>query len=175
MRRDRDADGRPENARPRDAMGRPLPRGAPGGVPRVPADLDVGPADGLDLAQRYLDDDLPFHAHEVLEAVWKAAPDAERDLWQGLAQLAVGVTHLLRGNVAGGRALLGRGADRLEPWAGGSPWGLDVDGLRALVGASLAEPDPPPVPGLRLRRPPHLVPEGEGGPPVASPAVRPLG
>ena len=32
----------------------------------------------------------PFHAHEVLEASWKAAPPAERDLWQGLAQLAVG-------------------------------------------------------------------------------------
>ena len=39
----------------------------------------------------------PFHAHEVLEAFWKAAPPAERDFWQGLAQLAVGLTHARRG------------------------------------------------------------------------------
>ena len=52
-------------------------------------------------AQRLLDAGLPFHAHEVLEAAWKAAPPDERELWRGLAQLAVGLTHLQRGNGRG--------------------------------------------------------------------------
>ena len=41
---------------------------------------------------------VPFHAHEALEAMWKCSPANERDLWQGLAQLAVGATHAARGN-----------------------------------------------------------------------------
>src|ERR1700722_15528100 len=90
--RDRDATGRARNARPRDALGRPLPRGAAGNE-RIPDDLVLPPDEALDLAQDLLDAGRPFHAHEVLEASWKAAPPGERDLWQGLAQIAVGVTH----------------------------------------------------------------------------------
>ena len=54
---------------------------------------------------------MPFHAHEVLEDAWKAAPEAERELWRGLAQLAVGLTHAARGNTRGGVALLERGKE----------------------------------------------------------------
>ena len=89
--RERDDSGRPRNTRPRDELGRPLLRGAAGAA-RVPDDLVLAPADSLVEAQRLLDAGLSFHAHEVLEATWKAAPDAERELWQGLAQLAVGLT-----------------------------------------------------------------------------------
>src|SRR5262249_28635012 len=71
------------------------------------------------------------HAHEVLEATWKAAPAAERDLWQGLAQLAVGLTHARRGNAHGAAALLRRGANRLRGYPGDGPYGIDVAGLRA--------------------------------------------
>ncbi len=85
MSRDRDTEGRPRNARPRDALGRPLGRGA-AGEPRVADDLVLAPAATLAEAQRLIDADRPFHAHEVLEARWKASPDAERDLWQGLAR-----------------------------------------------------------------------------------------
>ena len=95
--RDRDPAGRARNARPRDGLGRPLPHDAEG-VERVPDDLVLPPAESLAEAQRLLDAGRPFHAHEVLEGTWKAAPDAERDLWQGLAQLAVGLTHRARGN-----------------------------------------------------------------------------
>ncbi|WP_261993079.1 DUF309 domain-containing protein, partial [Streptomyces sp. adm13(2018)] len=42
---------------------------------------------------RLLDAGMPFHAHEVFEDAWKSGPASERDLWQGLAQLAVGLTH----------------------------------------------------------------------------------
>src|SRR4051812_7649149 len=113
--RDRDARGRALNARPRDGLGRPLPRDAEG-VERVPEDVVLPPLDSLDEARRLLDGGRPFHAHEVLEGTWKAAPDRERDLWQGLAQLAVGLTHLARGNPTGAVTLLRRGAARIAPY-----------------------------------------------------------
>ncbi|MEJ5946726.1 DUF309 domain-containing protein [Pseudokineococcus basanitobsidens] len=168
--RERDERGRAQNARPRDVLGRPLPRGAEG-VPRVPEDLDLPPREALVEAQRLLDAGMPFHAHEVLEAVWKSAPAAERDLWQGMAQLAVGLTHHLRGNDRGAGVLLRRGRGRVAPWASGtsdpSPDGgalVDVDGLldwssrllevvddRARAGT----PDPPVPPrSPRIRRRP---------------------
>jgi hypothetical protein len=123
--RDRDAAGRARNARPRDALGRPLPRGATGDE-RIPDDLALPPAEALRLAQQLLDDGRPFHAHEVLEASWKTAPPAERDLWQGLAQIAVGHTHARRGNAHGAAALLRRGADRVAGYAGAAPHGIDA-------------------------------------------------
>ena len=152
--RERDRSGRPRNARPRDALGRPLPRGEPG-VVGVPDDVVMGPSEALIEAQRLLDEGLPFHAHEVLEAAWKAAPDAERDLWQGLAQLAVGLTHALRGNNLGAATLLRRGADRISGFAAAPPHGTDVTGLlhwaRTLAG-HLDDPSsdagPPAVPKL---------------------------
>jgi len=128
--RDRDPRGRARNARPRDAAGRPLAHGAPG-VDRVPEDLVLAPPDALAEAQRLLDEGLPFQAHEVLEGAWKAATGAERTLWQGLAQLAVGLTHAQRHNATGAVALLERGAERINPFAAESPHGVDVAGLFA--------------------------------------------
>ena len=128
LERERDEAGRPRNARPRDELGRPLPRGD-AGVVRVPDDLVLAPADSLVEAQRLLDEGRPFHAHEVLEATWKAAPAAERELWQGLAQLAVGLTHALRENSTGAATLLRRGAERISGYADEPPYGIDVTGL----------------------------------------------
>ena len=127
-RRDRDPAGRARNARPRDALGRPLPRGAAGDE-RIPDDLILPPAEALKLAQELLDAERPFHAHEVLEASWKSAPAAERDLWQGLAQIAVGLTHARRGNAQGAAALLRRGADRVAGYADSPPHGIDAAGV----------------------------------------------
>jgi uncharacterized protein len=126
--RERNARGQAQNARPRDALGRPLPRGAVG-VERVPEDLVLEPVPALVEAQRLLDAGLPFHAHEVLEASWKSAPEEERDLWQGLAQLAVGLTHVLRGNPAGATTLLQRARRRLALYADHPPYGIDTVGL----------------------------------------------
>jgi uncharacterized protein len=140
--RDRDQAGRPRNARPRDALGRPLPRGARG-EPGVPDDLALPPVDALAMAQRLIDEDRPFQAHEVLEASWKSAPASERDLWQGLAQVAVGLTHAQRGNARGAAALLRRGAERVTGYlppalppasfpargAAAGPHGIDVPGV----------------------------------------------
>jgi hypothetical protein len=127
--RDRDAAGRARNARPRDGLGRPLERGVPG-VPTVPDGVTLSPRDALAAAQHLLDTGRPFHAHEVLEASWKSAPPAERDLWQGLAQLAVGLTHARRGNGAGAVTLLRRGADRVSRYQR-APHGIDAAGLAA--------------------------------------------
>ena len=126
--RERNASGRAQNARPRDSLGRPLPRGSVG-VERVPEDLVLEPVPALVEAQRLLDAGLPFHAHEVLEASWKAAPDQERELWQGLAQLAVGLTHVLRGNPAGATTLLERARRRVSLYADDPPYGIDAAGL----------------------------------------------
>lgn len=161
--RDRDAAGRARNARPRDAAGRPLPRGAVG-VERVPDDLVLGPQESVDEAQRLLDEGMPFHAHEVLEAAWKAAGPAQRELWRGLAQLAVGLTHLQRGNARGAVALLRRGAAHVTHWrvgwTGPPPADLALDDLVRHVEtlADRVERDGPTVatgPDLRprLRRP----------------------
>ncbi|KZM69320.1 DUF309 domain-containing protein [Nocardia terpenica] len=127
--RDRDIAGRARNARPRDRLGRPLPAGSVG-VERIPDDLDLTPEQSLDYAQRLLDDGLAFHAHEVLEAAWKSAPFAERMLWQGLAQYAVGLTHIQRGNPKGATTLLERAIGRLTA-AGPAPYRIDGPGLIA--------------------------------------------
>ena len=65
-------------------------------------------------AQRMLDADRPFQAHEILEAGWKSAPENERPLWRALAQLAVGLTHARRGNQPGAQALFSPGAARVR-------------------------------------------------------------
>ncbi|GHF45932.1 hypothetical protein FHX82_001654 [Amycolatopsis bartoniae] len=132
--RDRDAEGRARNARPRDGLGRPLPYGSPG-VERQPEGVVRTPAETLTEAQRLLDEGKPFHAHEVFEDAWKSADGPERGLWKGLAQLAVGLTHRARGNAKGAQTLLARGADAIEPYAAEPPYGVDVAGLVAWVRA----------------------------------------
>ena len=132
MTRDRDPAGRPRNARPRDALGRPLdPADGPGsgvaGTDRIPDDLVITGAEAAVLADRLLREGRPFHAHEVLEAAWKSGPAGERDLWQGLAQIAVGLTHARRGNARGAVALLSRGAERVRGYQAGASSG-DGDG-----------------------------------------------
>lgn len=126
--RDRDESGRPRNTRPRDALGRPLPYGS-AGVPRIADDLQLSPAQTLRYAQELLDRGQAFGAHEVLESAWKDGPTTERALWQGLAQLAVGITHVQRGNRSGATALLRRAAQRLRLIGVPAPYGIDTAGL----------------------------------------------
>jgi uncharacterized protein len=124
--RDRDSSGRPRNARPRDALGRPLdPADNRAAQDRIPDDLVITGRDAAVLADRLLRDGRPFHAHEVLEAAWKTGPPGERDLWQGLAQIAVGLTHARRGNARGAITLLRRGTERVRAADGPGPSGRD--------------------------------------------------
>lgn len=127
-RRDRNAEGRAHNARPRDGLGRPLSYGTPG-VERQPEGVVRAPEETVREAQRLLDAGMPFHAHEVFEDAWKSRPDAERELWRGLAQLAVGLTHAARGNATGGARLLRRGAAALTEFAGPGATVATVHGI----------------------------------------------
>lgn len=134
--RDRNQQGRAQQARPRDALGRPLPYGAVGVEPI--SEEPLPPEETLAYARRLLDDGRPFAAHEALEVRWKSCPDEERELWQGLAQLCVGLTHHERGNSVGASRLIERAARRLETYeqGAGPTYGLD---LGALIACSRAE------------------------------------
>ena len=138
--RDRDPTGRARNARPRDELGRPLPRSAPApqDVPRIPDDLAITPAEAAELGGRLLAEGRPFHAHEVFEAAWKSTRGPERELWRGLAQIAVGLTHARRGNALGAAALLRRGAGHVREHAPGES-GADEVGVDAGYVAARAE------------------------------------
>ena len=124
--RDRDAAGRARQARPRDALGRPLPYGA-AGVEAV-SEEPLPPVEALALARMLVREGRPFSAHEVLEARWKAGPEEERDLWQGLAQICVGLTHAARGNATGAVRLVERGAVLVRKYESGDGprYGLDL-------------------------------------------------
>jgi hypothetical protein len=127
--RDRDEEGRARQSRPRDALGRPLPYGAEGVEPV--SEEPLPPGETIAFARRLLDEGRPFAAHEVFEVRWKSCPPEERELWQGLAQLCVGLTHALRGNRVGSQRLVERAARRLSRYAegGGPTYGLDLDAV----------------------------------------------
>ena len=124
--RDRDEVGRARQARPRDRLGRPLPYGSPGVDPV--SEEPMPPSTTINFARQLLNQGRPFSAHEVFEARWKASPEAERDLWQGLAQLCVGITHAERGNQVGALRLATRARLRLETYAAtdGPRYGLNL-------------------------------------------------
>jgi uncharacterized protein len=169
--RDRDPAGRPRNARPRDALGRPLDRAETEGAgeARIPDDLALAGPDAARLADRLLRDGRPFHAHEVLEASWKTGPARERDLWQGLAQIAVGLTHASRGNARGAVALLNRGAQRVRAYQAQAappadrdrPYGIDLAAFLAAsddLAARISRDGLAGIPAAELR--PGLTPAG---------------
>lgn len=129
--RDRDVGGRPEQARPRDRSGRPLPYDTE--VTELVeehayADLDEALAVGADLwrQERY------FEAHECLEEVWHEAAEPDREFWKGVIQVAVGAVHVQRDNPDGAVTLWHRAADYLDPYPA-VHHGVDVEALRRLA------------------------------------------
>jgi uncharacterized protein len=92
-----------------------------------------------------------FEAHEVLEDVWRAAPQPERLFLQGLIQVAVGLHHHSRGNLVGCRSLLARARRNLAGYP--TPYrGLDLASLLLTLDqwrAALESGDrTPPLPRL---------------------------
>ena len=55
-----------------------------------------------------------WHAHEAWETLWRAAPDDERDFYQGLIQVAAGLLHLQRRNMRGARNKLREGLENMD-------------------------------------------------------------
>ena len=97
---------------------------------------------------------MAFSAHEVLEAAWKHGSDDERALWQGLAQLAVGITHAQRGNVTGATSLLRSASAHLAHADRPGRNGIDVAGVVEFADAlidDLASGVQIPPERLRLR------------------------
>lgn len=126
--RDRDSAGRARQARPRDALGRPLDYDAVGVEPV--SEEPLPPEETITVATALLREGRPFSAHEVYEVRWKTGPETEKDLWQGLAQLCVALTHQARGNHRGAMRLLDRATERLSAYVHtcGPTYGLDLDG-----------------------------------------------
>ena len=89
------------------------------------------PEETLTAARELVAAGRPFAAHEVLEARWKAGPTEERDLWQGLAQLCVAITHAARGNQTGAERLADRAGMKLAAYAatGRGTYGVDLDAV----------------------------------------------
>jgi predicted metal-dependent hydrolase len=90
----------------------------------------------------------------VLEDVWRAAPDEERDFYQGLVHVAVAWYQAGRGNKTGCERQLEKAARRLAPYTP-RHGGVDVAAVLASVQAaavtvadgSLALPTPLVRPG----------------------------
>ena len=112
--RDRDQAGRPKNARPRDALGRPLPRDAE--AVYVEEELPEDPELLLQIGIEHFNAQRFFQAHEAWETAWHPSSSDERDFWQGITQVAVGFTHRQRGNAKGSATLLRKGAHKLEEY-----------------------------------------------------------
>lgn len=103
--------------RPRDRLGRPLAWDAVG-YPGVEPRASITSAAAIAEATAYLEQGLPFHAHEVLEMRWRCCPADERPLWRGLAQAAAGATHAARGNGVGAVRLAERAQESIAAYAG---------------------------------------------------------
>ena len=124
-------------ARPRDRYGRPLGRAAdPGNAyPGVPDRSFVSASLAWLEALAYVEQDLPFHAHEVFEQRWRCAPQTERALWRALAQWGAALTHEARGNATGARRIAERALGGLNSAAIVEPIdaGMVTESLRRLL------------------------------------------
>lgn len=75
-----------------------------------------------------------FECHESLESVWKQYLETDRELIQGIIQVAVAYYHLERDNFEGCRKLLDRGLGRLRKYRP-SHLGLNMENFVAKVEA----------------------------------------
>lgn len=102
--------------RPRDRYGRPLPSDVDARliVPGVPDREFISGPDAWSQARDYLEQDMPFHAHEVFEQRWRCSPDEERACWKSLAQWGAALTHQARGNRVGAQRVAARALDGLH-------------------------------------------------------------
>jgi hypothetical protein len=98
----------------------------------------------LAVAARLFDARLYFEVHELLEPHWFRARGGEREVLQGLIQVAVGLQHLANGNPTGARLLLHDGMAKLgERRLAGLALGGFAAALRSF--ARRLERDQPPL------------------------------
>jgi predicted metal-dependent hydrolase len=77
-----------------------------------------------------------YDCHETLEAFWKNQAMPEKELTQGIIQIAVGHHHLGQGNVKGALKLLVRGNARVQKFLPAC-MGLNLTPLHQLVAANV--------------------------------------
>jgi len=95
-----------------------------------------------------------YDCHETLEGVWQKYLEPDRELIQGIIQIAVGYYHLLNDNSVGALKLLRRGVWRVEKFAPGH-FNLDLTPFIANVSDDIACTEKnahPPVMTLRIPR-----------------------
>lgn len=88
-----------------------------------------------------------WYAHEAWETIWRAAPEEERDFYQGLIQIAAGLLHVQRRNLRGSRNKLREGMDKLRPYLP-SHKGIFVNELMGISSRLLEELDAGRIPYL---------------------------
>src|ERR1700730_9876042 len=89
-----------------------------------------------------------FEAHEVLEDVWRAAPQPEKKFLQGLIQVAVALHHHGNGNLAGARSVLRRAFRNLSLYPEGYGGIHSAGLLRNIAEWQRALDEGMPVPAL---------------------------
>lgn len=120
--------------RPRDELGRPLPRGSENRLHLEDYD-NLPPEENHRLAVEHFNAGRFFPAHEAWESAWRRLKGTgDEEFFHGLAQLGAGFTHYLRGNPHGARMLLRRAVERIKPY-GPRHRGVDI---RALTEATSA-------------------------------------
>jgi predicted metal-dependent hydrolase len=97
-------------------------------VAGTPTSLSDDLARGLDLIRA----GSFFDAHEALEDAWRAAPDGERDFFQGLVHVAVAWYQAERANRVGCERQLDKARRRLSPFTP-SHRGVDVASVLSQV------------------------------------------
>ena len=97
-----------------------------------------------------------FEAHESWEDLWRDSEGELRLYYQGLVQVAVGLHHLTKGNLPGGRRVMERGLGKLVAHPANLP---EIDNPRLIEtirramdsgqaeGAEIRPSNPPRTPG----------------------------
>ena len=153
----------PKPERPRDELGRPLPKGSATGL-HLEYFEALSLAENQRLAVRYFDEGQFFGAHEAWETCWNQTKgSADEEFYKGLAQLGAGYTHERRGNARGAAALLRRALGRIAAYgprhhsidvaalvAAASEHAATMEAAAAAGPAGTAAAEPPPLATPRL-------------------------
>jgi len=134
--RDRNAQGRPENARPRDRLGRPLRHDTDETLLAEEHAYETV-EDALSTGVELWNEQRFFEAHECLEDVWHHATDDDRTFWQGVIQVAITCCHHQRGNDRGWQAMARKALDNLQS-APAIHRGIDVGRMRSFLARALS-------------------------------------
>ena len=77
-----------------------------------------------------------YKSHDVFEEIWHETSGSERQLIQGILQVAVAQVHLENSNLNGATILYGEALGRLKRFHLGN-FGLDIEGLSKCVSKRL--------------------------------------